>query len=113
MAFNKRLKELRMKNDMTQKYVAAQLNVARSTIAGYETKCRQPSQENLAALANLFHVSIDYLLDAENAIQASPSRNGILDTEERALLLRYSKLSGRSKKDLFEYIDLLELRDGA
>ncbi len=111
MSFDQKLKKLRLENDMTQKYVAARLNVARSTIAGYETKCRQPSHENLTALANLFHVSIDYLLDAENTIQMNPARKGILDTEERALLVRYSKLSSRSRKDLFEYIHLLELRD--
>ena len=59
MSFSKKLKMLRLENEMTQDYVASRLNVARSTIAGYETKNRQPSHEKLAALANLFHVTID------------------------------------------------------
>ena len=63
MSFDQKLKALRLENKMTQEYVARKLNVARSTIAGYETKSRQPSHEKLASLANLFHVSVDYLLD--------------------------------------------------
>ena len=50
MSFSKKLKMLRLENEMTQDYVASRLNVARSTIAGYETKNRQPSHEKLAAL---------------------------------------------------------------
>ena len=54
MSFDQKLKALRLENKMTQEYVARKLNVARSTIAGYETKSRQPSHEKLASLANLF-----------------------------------------------------------
>ena len=42
MPFSEKLKKLREENHYTQKYVAKHLNVARSTIAGYETKNRQP-----------------------------------------------------------------------
>lgn len=111
MAFDKKLKALRLENEMTQKYVAARLNVARSTIAGYETKNRQPSHEKLTALANLFNVTVDYLLEDEETIHLNPSRNRLYTTEEQAVLLRYRKLSPKSKKDLFNYISLLELRD--
>lgn len=38
MSFDQKLKALRLENKMTQEYVARKLNVARSTIAGYETK---------------------------------------------------------------------------
>ena len=48
MSFDQKLKALRLENKMTQEYVARKLNVARSTIAGYETKSRQPSHEKLA-----------------------------------------------------------------
>lgn len=54
MSFDQKLKALRLENKMTQEYVARKLNVARSTIAGYETKSRQPSHEKLTSLANLF-----------------------------------------------------------
>lgn len=110
MPFDEKLKALRLENDMTQKYVAARLNVARSTIAGYETKNRQPSHEKLTALANLFHVSVDYLLDDGNSFELSPSKSPS-GSKPAELLTRYNNLSSDSKKDLFRYIDLLELRD--
>ena len=111
MSFDKKLKMLRLENEMTQEYVAQRLNVARSTIAGYETKNRQPSHEKLTALANLFQVSVDYLLDDEDTIHMTPSNTGSVPTSDQHLLSKYQNLSSRSQKDLMEYIHLLELRD--
>lgn len=110
MSFAEKLKSLRLENEMTQDYVAKRLNVARSTIAGYETKNRQPSHEKLTAIANLFHVTVDYLLDDE-CIQITSSQISTLSEEENTLLSRYHRLSPRSRKDLMEYSSLLELRD--
>lgn len=111
MSFSKKLKMLRLENEMTQDYVASRLNVARSTIAGYETKNRQPSHEKLAALASLFHVTIDYLLEDDEVIHMALAQNDILPPMEQNLLYKYKTLSSRSRKDLLEYIHLLELRD--
>lgn len=110
MAFADTLRTLRLENNMTQEYVAERMNMARSTIAGYETKNRQPSHEKLTAFANLFHVSIDYLLNDESTeIILAESRE--LSDDARDLLIRYQRLSIRSKKDLFKQLHLLELRD--
>ncbi len=111
MSFDKKLKALRLENEMTQKYVAARLNVARSTIAGYETKNRQPSHEKLTALANLFDVSVDYLLEDDDSIHMNSSKNRLYTSEEQSFLLRCRRLSPKSKKDLLGYLSLLELRD--
>ena len=54
MPFSEKLKKLREENHYTQKYVAKHLNVARSTIAGYETKNRQPSHERLKNQSTIF-----------------------------------------------------------
>ena len=110
MALADKLRTLRLENNMTQEYVAERMNMARSTIAGYETKNRQPSHEKLTAFANLFHVSIDYLLNDESTeIILAESRE--LSDDARDLLIRYQRLSIRSKKDLFKQLHLLELRD--
>ena len=111
MAFDKNLKALRLENKMTQENVAQQVNLARSTIAGYETKNRQPSHEKLASIASLFHVTIDYLLDETDSIELNPSQGVIYSDTEKNLVLRYRKLSAQSRKELLSYIDLLELRD--
>ncbi len=110
MSFSKKLKALRHENKMTQQYVADRLNVARSTVAGYETKCRQPSHEKLTTLANLFHVTVDYLLDDE-IISMDSSHCAIHTDGEKLLIAKYRKLSPSSRQKLLEYIHLLELSD--
>ena len=111
MSFDKKLKALRMENNMTQEYVASRLNVARSTIAGYETKNRQPSHEKLTSLASLFHVTVDYLLDDTDSIEVNSSQGMVFSETEKELVLKYRRLSAQSKKELESYIQLLELID--
>lgn len=111
MSLDQKLKYLRTENNMTQRYVAKRLNVARSTIAGYETKSRQPSHEKLTALAELFNVSIDYLLSDTNTIETMPNNSSKLLKDELALLRLYRSLSERSKKELLSQGHLLTLRD--
>ncbi len=60
--FSKRLKELRLEQDMTQNTLASLLHVQRSTVAGYETKARQPQLETIVNIADIFGVTTDYLL---------------------------------------------------
>lgn len=111
MTFDKKLKTLRLENDMTQDYVASRLNVARSTIAGYETKNRQPSHEKLTALAELFHVSVDYLISDSDSFEMNYSANPAISEDEERLLSYYRALSDKSKCDLLEHCQLLKLRD--
>ena len=64
MSFDQKLKALRLENKMTQEYEP--VNPMSPVLQlPYETKSRQPSHEKLASLANLFHVSVDYLLDSQ------------------------------------------------
>ena len=112
MAFAEKLKALRHEKNMTQEYVAERMNVARSTIAGYETKNRQPSHEKLSAFANLFHVTIDYLLDDEEPSYISIDESRTMPDDAKELLKRFRRLSIRSKKDLLKHLHLLEIRDG-
>ncbi len=62
----KKLKELRIAANLSQKEVAQKLNVSPSIISGYETGERTPSLENLLALSYLYKCSTDYLLGKEN-----------------------------------------------
>lgn len=60
------LKNLRLQNGYTQKDVAKKLNVTSQCYQGYETGYRQPTPEMLCKLADVFGVSVDYLLGREN-----------------------------------------------
>ena len=57
-----RIRELRIKYNLTQAELANQVGVSKATITAYESDLRQPSCDVLIKLANTFKVSIDSLL---------------------------------------------------
>ena len=60
--FCERLIEQRKLNKMTQRQVALRLNIKQPSYIRYEKGDAEPSLESLVILADLFDVSIDYLL---------------------------------------------------
>lgn len=61
-----RLRELRIRNNLTQNEIAQKLGVSGQTILNWENKIYEPKINQLIELANLFEVSIDYLVEREN-----------------------------------------------
>lgn len=59
MTFGENIKNLRIKNNLTQKDLAEKLNLSRPTIGRYESDERFPDKETIIDLAELFDVSID------------------------------------------------------
>lgn len=57
-----RLLELRKENKYNQQYIATFLSVSRSSYSGYETGNYEPGIDSLKKLAELYNVTIDYLL---------------------------------------------------
>ena len=62
MDFSIRLKELRCDYDMSQTKLAKKLNLKASAISKYEKGITQPSIETLKKLAEIYNVTIDYLV---------------------------------------------------
>ena len=60
--FSNRLKELRTQAGLTQLQLAQRLGITKSVIPFYELSERAPSPDVLIRLAQIFHVSTDYLL---------------------------------------------------
>lgn len=83
--FGNILKELRLQHGMTQKDLAAKVGVTKSVISYYELSERSPSPEILIKLANIFHVSTDYLLGLDTKSKPTLDISG-LDQEDIALL---------------------------
>ena len=67
--FGSTLKMLRKKAGMTQKQLADKLWLSKATVSYYEQSLRYPSPEILIKLANVFHVTTDYLLGMEHKKQ--------------------------------------------
>ncbi len=60
--FQERLIEQRKLNNLTQRQLAERLQIAQPSYIRYEKGRAEPSFENLVKLADLFDVSVDYLL---------------------------------------------------
>ena len=62
MKIGETISELRKDRGLKQKQVAAVLNVATSTISNYETDTHEPDLKKLCVMADMYHVSTDYIL---------------------------------------------------
>ncbi len=60
--FGKRIRKLRLEQNLKQKDLAEKLKISTSSIGMYERELRQPDAEILKKIANYFGVSIDYIL---------------------------------------------------
>lgn len=60
--FQENLIELRKRNNLTQKAVATALGIAQPSYIRYENGTAEPTQETLVKIADLFDVSVDFLL---------------------------------------------------
>ena len=83
-----RLKELRELNNKTQLEIAEQLKIPPMTYNNYEKARCKPSTETLIKLADLYCVTMDYLIgrDFNNEF-------GYLSDNEKQLLNNFKKLS--------------------
>lgn len=61
-----RIKSLREQNGMTQAALARKLNVTRSSVNAWEMGIAVPSTAILIEIAQLFHVSTDFLLGLQD-----------------------------------------------
>lgn len=64
--FSQRLKRVRIDRHMTQAQVAKKIGVTASMVSSYETDIRLPSYDVMIRIADLFGVSVDYLLGRDN-----------------------------------------------
>ena len=93
--FGKRLKELRLKEGMTQQQLADKLRITKSVVSYYELQERYPSPEVLTKLALIFHVTTDYLLCKDDRCYIDITG---LTEEESAAIRQMVYLLQKSKK---------------
>lgn len=91
--FIKRLKALRLKENITLEHLGSLFNVTKQTASRWETGDRFPSIETLYGLAEHFNVSIDYLtgrIDNSNIIS---NNTDFIADEESELLEDFRQLN--------------------
>lgn len=109
MMIGDRIKQLRTDAKMTQPELAAKLEVTRSAVATYENNTRQPSFHILIRIAEIFHVSTDYLLlgSKDDSLDVSG-----LTIDQKAILVNLIKnFKETNESILFEKIKKKELAE--
>jgi len=84
------------------------LSVSQSTISAYEVGDRMPDLGMLISIADVFHVSLDYLAGLSDVRQ--PIRQSDLNQEEIDLLSSYRSLSAAKKTGLRSYLEGLSFK---
>lgn len=83
-----RLIELREKNNFSQSFVARQIGVTPALISAYEKQERNPSINNLIALADIYHASTDYILGRTRINDVSSTINVENLTDKQIKIIR-------------------------
>ncbi|MBP1991389.1 helix-turn-helix domain-containing protein [Paenibacillus eucommiae] len=90
-----KIRNLRLKNNLSQDELAEQLGKQRSSIAGYEADRIPPPSDVLGQLSDIFNVSCDYLLGRAEFPSQTFAYNHIdgLSEDEKGLYHRFMKES--------------------
>lgn len=95
-----RLRQLREERDLKQTTVAADLGLSRTTLSNYEAGMT-PSVENGIALANYYHVSLDYIV----GLSPERSTNAGALTSSFATLANLAGDSAPTASDVAAFVD--------
>lgn len=77
MTFGEKLKNLRTSQNITQEHLAQQLGISKRTVINYESgKCYPKNTEIFSKLANIFGVSIDYLMTEQESFIVKAQQQG-------------------------------------
>lgn len=104
MKFNEKLRLLIEEENLTQKKVAGDLNIAPSTMGGYVQGSSEPDFETLKRIAEYFDVSIDYLLGSPEILSKGENESELLrvfrsmTSEQRRLYIEQGKVFVRANR---------------
>lgn len=79
MRFGARLKQARIKRQLTQQLVADHLSVSRQTISSWETENSYPDIDSLIKLSNFYQLSLDVLLKEDVGMKEYLKKQEVLD----------------------------------
>lgn len=95
-----RLKELRKQKKLTQEQLGNLIHVNKMTYNGYENENRQPSIETLCKLADVYNVTLDYLVGRKFSYDI-----GYLDDTQKIAVNKLKKLNEKNLARVIAYMD--------
>lgn len=103
--FADKLKKLRIEADMSRSELALRLGMSVSSISNYENNIRKPENDEIwIKLANIFNVSVDYLMDIGDSKNITPPQFTLK-------ALNYNGSSNPKEQELKDLIDKSGLPD--
>ncbi|MCD7745772.1 MAG: helix-turn-helix domain-containing protein [Lachnospiraceae bacterium] len=103
MNYLKNIRALRKKAHYTQQDVSDRLNIQRQTYSNYENGFRMLPLDIIIDIAELYEVSVDYLIRSEG--ESDPPENyRHLCTGERVMMDNISHLTAGSQIDVCHFI---------
>ena len=103
----KRIQELRKDNSLTQQDLAKRIYISHPQIVRYETKGVQPPADVLKRLADVFDVSIDYLVNGDKSNKVEQT---LKDAELIKQFKQLDQLPDDEKKSILKVLTAL-IRD--
>ena len=115
--FPERLKSLRKEGKMKQSELAGLLSMAQNTISQYEQGLREPDNDTLKTISDIFNVSTDYLLgkaDIPNIEMAEPFDPDAIEIaraveSDQELRIMFDKTKNLSKEEKAKIIEMLQV----
>ena len=109
MDFQTRLCDLREEKNLKQKELASKLNLKASAISKYEQGLTQPSLATIIKMAEIFGVSVDYLLGLSSI--RNPYTQANFTPKEAEIITKYRKLNRENQIRIDERISsMLDLQ---
>ncbi|UDK97041.1 helix-turn-helix transcriptional regulator [Lysinibacillus sphaericus] len=105
-----KMKQLRESRKWTKTDAASKLNKTLSTYANWEYGLREPDSVHLKKIADLYEVSIDYLLgrtDNPNTVERNEEEKGFLEAIENLELKRWILDLPKSPEEDLEKLRLM------
>ena len=97
MEFNNRLYQLRKQRGFSQEELASRLNVSRQTVSKWEVGDSTPDMEKLAAMSELFDVSLDQLVLGKETPQGEvPAKSELVSIINEKVLTPDNKKKAKS-----------------
>ena len=107
MTLGGRLRALRkLQHALTQEDVAAATGISRSHIASIESGGDKPGRDALAALADFFEVSVDYLINGGVSVPTQPPETSKFakSPDELALLMLWRGLDDAERRIILRFM---------
>ncbi|PFW60804.1 helix-turn-helix domain-containing protein [Bacillus sp. AFS075034] len=98
MNLGERLRSCREKKGYTQGYVCEKIGLHKGTLSSYESGRREPKFEILIPLADMYEVTVDYLLGRSQNPKLTEKESEEMTQEAEEWLKLYNQLSEENRE---------------